>query len=88
MQNKTNFVVYRMFDSEGQAIAKLLSDSNRTNHRAQALSTGMIHLLDDGRAVEVSWDSRGCWLYGVHSSLDDALAYKSKQYDSVRLEQW
>jgi len=88
MQQKTSFIVYQMFSDGGEAIAQLISDSNRTNYRAQALSSGVIHLLDDGRAVEVSTDSRGCWLYGVHPSLDDALAYKSKQYDSVRLEQW
>ena len=80
--------VYRMFDSEAKEISLLINDANRTNHRAQALSSGVVHLLDDGRAIEVSTDTRGCWVYGVHDSIGDALGYKAKQYDAVRLEQW
>ena len=81
-------IVYRMFDDESQEIRQLLSDKNRTNHRSQALNNGVIHLLADGRAVEVTTDTRGCWLYGVHESLADALGYKTKQCDAVRLEQF
>jgi|APGre2960657404_1045060.scaffolds.fasta_scaffold207860_1 hypothetical protein len=82
------FYVLRMFDDESQEIRQLLSDENRTNHRSQALNNGVIHLLADGRAVEVTTDTRGCWLFGVHGSLADALNYKTKQCDAVRLEQF
>lgn len=82
------FYVLRMFDDESQKIRQLLSDENRTNHRSQALNNGVIHLLADGRAVEVTTDTRGCWLFGVHGSLADALGYKTKQCDAVRLEQF
>lgn len=82
------FTVYRMFDDESKKISQLLSDENRTNYRSQALNNGVIHLLADGRAVEVTTDTRGNWVYGVHNSLNDALAYKTKQCEAVRLEQW
>ena len=85
---KNAFIVLRMFDDESQEIRQLLSDENRTNYRSQALNNGVIHLLADGRAVEVTTDTRGCWLYGVHDSLNDALGYKAKQCEAVRLEQW
>lgn len=80
-------IIYRMYDVEGLAIAKLINKENRTNFQARCLS-GVLHLLDDGRAVEVSTDTRGCWLYGVYPTLDDALGYKVKQCDTIRLEQW
>jgi hypothetical protein len=82
------FIVYRTFDDEAQAIRQLLSDENRTNYRSQALNNGIIHLLNDGRAVEVTTDTRGLWLYGVHESLNDALNYKKHKYASICLEQW
>jgi hypothetical protein len=81
-------IVLRMFDEESQEIRQLLSDENRTNHRSQALNNGVIHLLADGRAVEVTTDTRGCWLFGVHESLEIALNYKKHKYQSVQLEQW
>ena len=82
------FTVYRMFDDESQEIRQMLSDKNSTNYRSQALNNGVIHLLSDGRAVEVTTDTRNCWLFGVHDSLGDALGYKAKQCETVRLEQW
>jgi nitrogen fixation protein FixH len=83
-----SMIAYRMFDSRADEIASLVNDSNRTAYNPQAFSTGTLHLLTDGRAVEVSTDTRGCWIYGVHASLADALAYKKHQYESVRLEQF
>ena len=82
------FTVYSMFDDAGKEISALLEDATRTKQNSQALTKGEIYLLADGRAVEVSTDTRGCWLYGVHSSLSDALAFKAKQCEAVRLEQW
>ena len=82
------FTVYRMFDDAGKEISALLDDATRTKYTPQAFSKGEIYLLADGRAVEVSTDTRGCWVYGVHGSLSDALGFKAKQCDAVRLEQW
>ena len=81
-------MTYRMFDAEAKELRSLISDSNLTTHKPQAFSRGAVHLLSDGRAVEVSTDTRGCWVYAVHASLTDALAYRKHQYESVRLEQF
>lgn len=48
---------------------------SETDHQGKCLRPSKVVVLKDGRAVERGFDGRGCNLYAVYPTLEDALNF-------------
>lgn len=69
-------VIHSMWTDEGKAIEKLLYAATGTKTLGQVYRRYPVVILEDGRAVEPSVDTRGCWIYVVFENVEKALGYK------------
>lgn len=67
--------IHSMFSKEGEDIAMMLSKGVEQKHLGRVYRRYPVVVLTDGRTVEPSADTRGCWIYVVFESLDKALSY-------------
>ena len=62
--------------------------ANKINDKPKWFDRGECYMLADGTLLEMSWDTRGCWIYAHWLSVKDFYNHTPKQYQSVVLEQF
>lgn len=80
----TNPTTFKMFDADIPS----LDGASRYPTAPKWFSKGECFMLADNTLLEVSTDSRGCFIYAQWQSVKDFYNYKPHQYESVKLEQF
>lgn len=75
---------FRMFDRN----LPNLEASKRIASAPRWFTGGECVILSDNRLIEISTDTRGCFIYAIWNSAEDFYSYKSGVSEKIRLEQF